>query len=245
MVPATTRSWTVPEIPHLECFRAVRFVHEYPRHSHSTWAIGVVDEGTGGTWYRGSNERGGPGKIIAINPGELHTGYPLQKCGISYSMLYVSHELVREILPNLADLPTFPGVAIRDPSLAASLRRLCRSLEFGRPCLATETQVLSDLRALFLSHAHAKPREGSGREPVHIAQTQEYLRANLHRLVSLQELANLTGLSKAYLINGCCSSASKNPASTCERARLSPRSPFNWGLPTKATSIAASSVSPG
>ncbi len=57
-------SWTVPEIPHLECFRAVGFVHGYPRHSHSTWAIGVVDEGTAGIWYRGANELVGPGGII-------------------------------------------------------------------------------------------------------------------------------------------------------------------------------------
>ncbi len=70
-----TRSWTVPEIPHLECFWAVGLVHEYPRQSHETWAIGVVDGGTGGIWYRGENQRGGPGEVIVISPGEVHTGY--------------------------------------------------------------------------------------------------------------------------------------------------------------------------
>jgi len=44
MFPATTRAWTISDIPHLECFRAVRLVHEYPRHSHSTW---TVDEQSG------------------------------------------------------------------------------------------------------------------------------------------------------------------------------------------------------
>ena len=37
-------------------------------------------------------------------------------------------------------------------------------------------------------------------EPRHIALVQAYFRANLHRHVSLAELAKLTGLSKGYLI---------------------------------------------
>lgn len=200
MPVSTTRSWTVPDIPHLECFRAIRFVHEYPRHSHSTWAIGVVDAGVGGVWYKGANERGGPGEIIAINPGEVHTGYPLQKDGISYSMLYVDEHLVNDILPAATALPLFPGVAIRDHQLSMRLRRICRSLEFGHPSLASETQLISALRRLFLRHGRAKARERVGREPAHVAQIQDYLRANLHRNVTLNELANLTGFSKAYVI---------------------------------------------
>jgi AraC-like DNA-binding protein len=197
---STTHSWTVPEIPHLECFRVVRFVHEYPRHSHSTWSIGVVDDGTGGIWYKGSNERGGPGEIIAINPGDVHTGYPLRRSGISYSMLYIGDELVKEILPGITAPPIFSGVAIRDAALASSLRRLCRSLEFRSPSLETETELISNLACLFVRHARAKACEWTGHEPSHVARIKTYLRANLHRNVRLSELAELTGLSKAYVI---------------------------------------------
>jgi AraC-like DNA-binding protein len=189
----------VPEIPDLECFRAVGFVHEYPRHFHSTWAIGVVDHGRGGIWYRGAHERGGPGELITLNPGEVHTGYPLQKQGLSYSMLYVGNQLVKDILPDVARPPIFPGM-VHDPVLALSLRRLCRWLEFGGPLLAVETRLLSDLRCLFLRHARVEEHEPNRREPGHVARIQEYLRMNLHRNVRLDELRHLTGLSKAYLI---------------------------------------------
>jgi AraC-like DNA-binding protein len=214
-----TRSWTVPEIPNLECFRTAGFVHEYPRHSHSTWAIGVVDHGIGGIWYRGANQRGGPGEIIAINPGEVHTGYPLHKSGISYSMLYVGHELVKEILPSIITTPIFPGVAIRDPVLAPRLRQLCRALEYGSPSLAVETQLLSTLASLFSHHAHAIPLQWTGSEPAHVARIQEYLRANLHRNVRLNELAALTGLSKAYVIRSF--------------RRLVGMPPYEWLLQTR------------
>jgi AraC-like DNA-binding protein len=193
-------SWAVPEIPHLECFRTVGFVQEYPRHSHSTWAIGVVDEGIGGIWHQGTNERVGPGMLIAVSPGVVHTGYPLQTCGISHSMLYLEDALLKNALPDLVGSPAFPQIGIEDLQLAHGLRSLCRTLELGGPALAVETKLLSDLRCLFVRHARVSVRQQAGAEPRHIAVIQEYLRANLRRNVSLGELAGLTGLSRAYMI---------------------------------------------
>lgn len=194
------RSWTMPEIPHLECFRAVGFVHGYPRHSHSTWAIGVVEQGIAGIWHRGVIERIGPGELLAVNPGAVHTGYPLRKSGISHSTLYLGDELVKDVLLGSAALPAFPQISIQDSDLASRLRSLCRSLELGDPCLEVETNLFSDLSCMFARHARISVRQQIGTEPRHIALIQEYLRANLCRNVALSELAGITGLSKAYVI---------------------------------------------
>ena len=204
MLTSRMRSWMVAEIPHLECFRGVGFVHEYPRHSHSTWAIGIVDEGTGGIWHRGSNESLGPGTVIAVNPGTVHTGYPLQKTGISHSMLYVGDELVRNVLSDAAASPIFPQASIQDSDLAFRLCGVCRLLESGGSTLAVETKLFAVLSCLFVRHAHVCVRQETGVEPRHIAVIQEYLRANVRRNVALSELARLTGLSKAYLIRSFC-----------------------------------------
>jgi hypothetical protein len=143
-----TRVWTVPGIPPLECFRAVNFVHEYPRHSHATGAIGVVNDGAGGIWYRGADERSGPGELITIRPGEVHIGYPLQRCGISYSMLYVGEEQVKEILPQAVTLPAFSRVTVREPQLPIRMRRLCRALESGGgPSFKTASTRAESMRA--------------------------------------------------------------------------------------------------
>lgn len=200
MLGSSTHAWTVPGIAHLECFRVVGFVHEFPRHSHSTWSVGVVDEGTGGIWFRGATERGGTNELITINPGEVHTGFPLQKAGISYSILYLGEALVKEILPGVTAMPNFPGVTVRDTALPAELRQLCRRLEFCSVCLEVESQLLTTLARLFRRHARAKAADHGGKEPSHVARMQDYLRANLHRSVRLEELAGLNELSKAYAI---------------------------------------------
>ena len=160
----------------------------------------MVDEGTAGIWYRGANELVGPGELIAVNPGAVHTGYPLQRGGISHSTLYLDDELVKEVLPGITALPAFPQTTITDSDLALRLRSTCRSLELGGPFLAVETKLFSDLSCLFFRHARVNVCEHTGAEPRHVIRIQEYLRANLRRNVALNELAELTGLSKAYLI---------------------------------------------
>jgi AraC-like DNA-binding protein len=200
MLARMVRSWRVSEISHLECFRAVGLIHEYGRHSHPAWAIGVIDEGIGGIGYRGSSERIGPGELIAINPDEVHTGYAVQRDGVSYRMLYIGHELVKDSVPAAVGTPAFPEVRIQDPILGLRLRRLCRSLELPLPCLIIESHLLTILGALFMRHTRMDAGHQTGRESRHVALIQEYLRANLRRNVRLNELANLTGLSKAHVI---------------------------------------------
>lgn len=51
-----------------------------------------------------------------------------------------------------------------------------------------------------MRHARVDVPERTGAEPRHVALIREYLRADLHRNLHLNELACLTGLLKAYLI---------------------------------------------
>ena len=193
-------SWTTPETSELECFRADGLVHEYGRHAHSTWSIGIVDRGVGGAWYRGANRHAVRGELFAIAPGEVHTGYPVGDGGLSYSILYVGDALIQDALPDLAASPTLPPIAIRDRTLALRMGRLCRALEFSAPSLALDTELLAVLGCMFGRHGRVKAQRPPGKEPIHIILIKEYLRAHMRRQVRLVELSHLTGLSKAYLI---------------------------------------------
>jgi AraC-like DNA-binding protein len=194
------RSWTTPEASELECFRADGLVHEYGRHAHSTWSIGIVDRGVGGAWYRGANRHAIRGELFAIAPGEVHTGYPVGDRGLSYSILYVGDALIRDAVPNIGVSPVLPSIAIRDRTLAFRMGRLCRALEFSAPSLAIDTEPLTVLGCMFGRHGRVKTQRPAGKEPIHVIVIKEYLRAHMRRQVRLLELSDLTGLSKAYLI---------------------------------------------
>ena len=41
-----TASWNVRDINGLECFRAYNMIHQFRRHSHEGYTIGVIENGS-------------------------------------------------------------------------------------------------------------------------------------------------------------------------------------------------------
>src|SRR5437660_8363297 len=120
--------WTSPSLPGVECFRARALVHHYRRHSHESYAIGVIEDGVGGNSCRGSTHRHPPGTIVAMNPDEAHTGYAVDNKPLSYRMFYVAPEAVRDLVVSNG-LLCFGDVAIKDRELARELLNFHGSLE--------------------------------------------------------------------------------------------------------------------
>ena len=51
--------------------------HEFPRHSHDQFGIGVLERGGQRSWSSAGTVRASPGDVIMVNPGEIHDGTPL------------------------------------------------------------------------------------------------------------------------------------------------------------------------
>jgi len=98
-----SKIWTSPALPGVECFRARALVHHYQRHSHDSYAIGVIEDGIGGNSYRGSTHRHPPGTIVAMNPDEAHTGYAVDNKPLSYRMFYVKPDALLSLVLTCRD----------------------------------------------------------------------------------------------------------------------------------------------
>jgi len=185
--------WTSPALPGVECFRARALVHSYQRHSHESYAIGVIEDGIGGNSYRGSTHRHPPGTIVAMNPDEAHTGYAAGDKPLSYRMFYVSPEALR-------GAPCFGDVAIEDRECARELLDFHTQWELSHDEFFTECAFTSLLGKLIYRHASGAPIPRSGREPRAIKLIKDYLESRYSAGASLAELVNLTQLERAYLI---------------------------------------------
>lgn len=58
----------------VEVLRATYQSQAFARHSHDTYTLGMVLAGAGTFWCRGTEHFAGKGDIVAISPGEVHTG---------------------------------------------------------------------------------------------------------------------------------------------------------------------------
>ena len=106
--------------------------HAYDLHRHDEWLVGVTDRGLQNFYCRGRRRRSPPGRVILIEPGEMHDGQAGTADGFAYRMLYLPQSWLRTELPRpSAGDPGFSSTLSEDDALGAAIRIACDVL--GRP----------------------------------------------------------------------------------------------------------------
>lgn len=185
----------LPGLDDLEWLHA-HFVEgqRYARHSHVTYAIGVVESGVEGFRYRGARYAAGSGQVVVVNPQEPHDGYPVGD-HFRYRMLYPSVRLMAEVANVEEGTPFFPEGVVRDPALAEMLVRAHQRLATGT-ALEGETMLRDAMRQLVKRHGRgwrttAEGPPGAGPET---RRAREYIEDRLADRITLRDLAAVTGL---------------------------------------------------
>jgi AraC-like DNA-binding protein len=190
----------VEGLPGVECLRAEAIRHPFARHSHEAYALGVIEAGVGGNSCRGVLTYTIAGGIVAIGPDEVHTGFPADRLPLSYRMVYVSSETLSSCLGEGPSPLHFPEVSLDPGPWGRRLRELHQLFE--RPAdLAERQSGLIDFLAGFAgTFGRPAPSLDSGSEPAAVRAVKEYLHGNLQAPVSVDDLARIAGLHRAYLI---------------------------------------------
>ncbi|MGW3205389.1 AraC family transcriptional regulator [Streptomyces sp. NPDC001135] len=174
--------------------------HTYAPHAHEEYTIGVCVGGCEVIDYRGGHIRTGPGTIVVLDPGEMHTGGPANATdGYAYRALYAEPALLTDGI--LGGLPYFREPLLDDPELAAALRRAHTELSSCPDPLEAESVLPWLLTALARRHSTARP----GRDLVPGARTialtvRDRLADELTAPPPLSCLAADLGLSRYQLL---------------------------------------------
>ena len=180
----------------LEMLSASLSAFEFRPHAHEEFFLAVTDRGLVTPTYRGRSHAIGPGELIVLNPEEPHAGGPPPGVRWTYRALYLRPELVRAVV---SGVPRFAGDVVRDPQVAAGLRRYHRlGHQPGSDPLAREEQLAATLARL-VRYAAAPVAERVGREPAAVRRSRDHLEAYAHERVTLAELARCAGLSPYHL----------------------------------------------
>ena len=200
----SSRVWRSPHLGDVELLHAQAQTHAFPKHSHDGYAFGVIEQGALGFYYRGEQVIASAGDISLCVPDEPHTGQPAAGSW-SYRMFYVGTSTLEQAYCELrgkpAGLPFFQAGRLDDPLIAERLRRLHKTCEQQGVRLEQQTALLTSLTQLVSRHADVPmllPRVGQ--EPSAVAQVKDYLEQHYAADISLDELAQLSQLSRYYLV---------------------------------------------
>jgi AraC-like DNA-binding protein len=193
------KSWRVKGINGVECFRARSIAHRYGRHSHRGYAFGVIESGTGGLDIRETKKYIPAGGIVVINPNQVHTGFPAGNNSLTYRMLYIDAGTLAGLLPDLHRTPVFEELHLRDSGLAGQLLLLHRALENSADVREQRRLLAEILRTLVNRYAGEHVSAGQP-ESGAVRRMQYFLRKYCTQNISITDLMELTGFSRAYLI---------------------------------------------
>jgi AraC-like DNA-binding protein len=128
--------------------------HRYAPHAHEEFTVGVCVGGAEIIDYRGGRIRTGPGSIVVMAPGEVHTGGPALPGGYAYRALYPEASLLAE---GTLAVPHFREPLLDDPELATALRVAHTELTLCPDPLEAESRLPWLLAALARRHGTARP----------------------------------------------------------------------------------------
>lgn len=188
----------------LDLVQLRNYAHDFPRHSHDYYTIGVFADGNGRLAYRRSSWSADEGSILAVPPDEVHTAEPLADRGWTYRAMYPSAEMVALATGHAASpgVPAFFAQPIfHDRDVAQQILDAHIMLLAAPPELAAEETLLHALRLLAQRHG-AGPRPlpipSASARMVRIA--RDYLQANYAKPVKLIQLAAVCDASPFHLV---------------------------------------------
>lgn len=203
----SVKFWRDSALQNLEMLLANYITHSFSRHTHDGYAIGVITSGVEEFYYRRAIHQAGPGNIVVIQPGEVHTGHAGVDIGWSYRMLYPPVELMQKAADclgrSLQSEPYFPEPIICNRPLAKQFCRLHKALEHSDSRLERESRFFAWMARLVDLHSDraiimsiSQPRVT---HPL-IPQVRDYLHQHYSEAISLDDLARLTQLSPLKLL---------------------------------------------
>lgn len=198
------RLWRDPRYGSLECINATFHTHEYARHTHDSYVVGIIEAGCERYFCRGAENYAGPGDFCFVNPEEVHDGAP-HGGGYTYRMIYPSVPFIMEIAEDIFDKPcvappVFVAPRVRDPELAREFLAAHRALERSGDVLERDQRMILVLGRALARHAGMPAMRPVGREPSAVALARAFVDANFQDDIDLQTLADLSALSRHHFI---------------------------------------------
>ncbi|HEY7123722.1 MAG TPA: AraC family transcriptional regulator [Ktedonobacterales bacterium] len=197
--------WRADDLGGLELLRATYITHEFARHSHPEFMVGVIEQGTCTFYYRGDIHVAPAGSIVLINPGEAHDGSGGEARSLTYRTFYPAEGLLQQIASEVAGrqwgIPYFSVPVLQNQPLSLLLRRLHGVLEQSTSTLERESVFLWTFAQLISRHAERRPTSPApGSEHLAIRQACDFLVAHHTTNVSLAALAALAQLSPYHFL---------------------------------------------
>ena len=139
----------ITPLPGIDVCRVVKSRHHFPEHFHDD--LYIVSMITSGHCYclgkQRQEEVSGPGTVTLLNPGQIHTGTPVNERPLDYALCYFSLKAMTDLASDFmpGGVPEFTASILKNPVLTAMMRHLLVTMMESRDSLEKEAVLVSTL----------------------------------------------------------------------------------------------------
>lgn len=173
--------------------------HTFERHSHDCFALGATTYGIQRFRCKGRQYDSRPGDLVLFNPDDDHDGCRGTADGFRYTMWYVPADFVASCVDGNR---YFAKPHATDRQLADTFGALSASLaQAPAESLRVETLMRAFLGTMLARHGE-RPQPQSDPGPSRtatLARIKDYIRTYYAHDITVSDLANVAGLSRAHL----------------------------------------------
>ncbi|UTA54825.1 AraC family transcriptional regulator [Lysobacter soli] len=180
----------------VELYRAHIVRHTFEPHTHEAYGLGAIESGVERFRYRGSDHLAPQDSRVMMNPDVLHTGRAETDGGWRYRMAYIDAEVVETVTGQRG--LWFRDAVEHDAARAKRVTVLLDALWRTDEPLAFDG-LLFELLDAFSDQARAARPPSRDAAP-RFARVVEFLRDNLARRLTLDELAAVAELSPFHFL---------------------------------------------
>ncbi|WP_147695105.1 AraC family transcriptional regulator [Vogesella mureinivorans] len=199
--PEHARFFRADDIAPMELLDAFYTRQVFAPHFHEEYVVNTVHWGAQSYHWRGGNHVAGPGALILINPGEVHTGRSAHDAGWGYHGYYPSAQLIQGLATQMAGRPVQPffrDTVVYDPELWQRLWQLQPLLRDSHDRLLRESVQQGIFADVLTRHMGVREAALPAAHPA-LQRVRSLLADRLADNLSLQTLADEAGLSPWHL----------------------------------------------
>ncbi len=209
------RFWRDPALPFVESRRACASRAAYRPHTHTTLSIGVVDSGTSTLTCHGTRVAIGPGTLVTIPAGCVHSCNPASGGHWSYQMLHLDSAWVEAVLAQASGMPAAALQQVYIGTQAPAYQAFCRLNQWLFSDASTPEKAAALVRFIHggvwcAAQSAAPPRQPTPAAPA-LERVQTLLREQHAEPLPLAALAQIAGMDRYALIRAFRSATGMTP----------------------------------
>lgn len=187
----------------VEAYRLSGVVRKFPNHFHDYYVIGFIESGARRLWCREKEYELHTGDMLLFQPGDNHYCAPVNGMPLDYRAVNIKSQRMADWMLELTactQLPVFLHNVVRQSETALLIAALYDAIVSHASRLEREEACCFLLEQVLAEHASLQPWNPEESKTGLVQKVCRYMAVHVQRSLSLEELAQVAGVSKNQLL---------------------------------------------